>query len=233
MVKDAAPTIARLEPLRPRGLRVLVHLDRGDPLEVTLEAFELVGLRVGDTLEATRRRSLLEADADVRVREAALELLAVRARTRRDLRRRLCRKGFGAARVDACLDRLEKKGLLDDRAIAEAFVRGRLHHRPRGRSRLASELRAQGVEGEVARAAVERVFEDEAVSDERLATESAEAWLKRQGPDVAAALAQGRRTPERERARRRLFGYLARRGFAGDALRSALQHVERLAGGRG
>jgi regulatory protein len=232
-VKNVAPTITRLEPLRPRGLRVLLHFDQGDPLEVTLEALELMRLAPGDTLDAARRRSLLEADADVRVREAALAMLASRARTRRDLGRRLRRKGFAAARVDACLERLEQKGLLDDRAVAEAFVRDRLHHRPRGRNRLASELRAQGVESEVAHAAVERVFEDEDVSDERLAKESAEAWLERQGAGVVAALAAAGRTPERERARRRLLGYLARRGFAGDALQSATRHVERLALERG
>ena len=226
---NAAPTITRLEPLRPRGLRVLVHLEDGDPLEVTLEALELARLGVGDALDATKRKNLLETDADVRVRQAALTLISTRARTRRELRQRLRRKGFGAARIDACVERLEQKGLLDDAAVAAAFVRDRLRHRPRGRSRLTSELRGKGVDPEVAQAAVEQVFDAEEVSDERLARESAEAWLRRQSDRAVAALGGSGRTPERDRAKRRLYAYLARRGFGGDALTRAVEHAERLA----
>jgi regulatory protein len=208
---------------------VLVHLEDGDPLEVTLEALELARLGVGDALDATKRKNLLESDADVRVREAALTLISTRARTRRELRQRLRRKGFGAARIDACVERLEQKGLLDDAAVAAAFVRDRLRHRPRGRSRLTSELRGKGVDPEIAQAAVEQVFDAEEVSDERLARESAEAWLRRQADPAVAALSGSDRTPGRDRAKRRLYAYLARRGFGGDALTRAVEHAERLA----
>jgi regulatory protein len=221
--------ITRLEPIGPRGLRVLVHLDEGDPFEVTLEALELSRLAAGDTLDATRCKGLLDADADVRVREAALAMLASRARTRRELRQRLRRKGFAAARVETCLERLVEKGLLDDASVASAFVRDRLRHRPKGKSRLASELRAKGVEAEVAHVTIEQVFEDENVSDEGLAQECAEAWLRRQGEETKNTLADARHTPERDKAKRRLFNYMARRGFGGDALRAAVEHAERLA----
>lgn len=224
-------TITRLEPKGPRGLRVLVHLDEGDPFEVTLEALELSRLATGDVLDGDRRRSLLEADADVRVREAALGLLASRARTRQELRQRLRRKGFAAARIDPCLDRLAERGLLDDAAVAAAFVRDRLHHRPRGKSRLTSELRAKGVQADVALGAIDQVFEDADVSDERLAKESAEGWLRRQSQETVSALGSTRHALERDKAKRRLFGYLGRRGFGGDALRAALEHAERLARG--
>ena len=86
----ADPRIVRLEPLRPRGLRLRVHLDRGDPLEeVALEALERLGLGVGDALPAKHRHLLLDADAEVKVREAALNLLSYRARTRTELKRKL------------------------------------------------------------------------------------------------------------------------------------------------
>lgn len=228
---DSDPLITRVEPLRPRGLRVLLHLDGGEPLEITLEALELCRLGVGDRLPPDTRRRLLDADADVRVREAALHLLASRARTRQELRRKLRGKGFSTSRVDPCLDRLEEKGLLDDAAAAAAFVRDRLRHRPRGSRRLVSELRAKGVDHDVAQDTIERVFEDEDVSDAQLARESAEAWLRRQGPSLASALASEEPGPARDKATRRLYGYLARRGFRGEALSDAIQHARSLASG--
>jgi regulatory protein len=225
----ADPLITRVEPLRPRGLRVRVHLDDGDPIELTLEALELSHLGVGDRLSSAARHDLVDADANVRVREAALHMLATRARTRKELTRKLRGKGFAMSRIDPCLDRLEEKGLLDDDAVAAAFVRDRLRHRPRGRTRLASELRAKGIDADVAHDAIDRVFEDDEVDDTRLAQESAEAWLRRQGHAVAASLASQSPDPERDKATRRLYGYLARRGFRGESLTGAIEHARLLA----
>jgi regulatory protein len=224
----ARPIITRIEPLRPRGLRVLVHLDDGEPFEVTLEALELSRLGVGDPLPPDARRHLLEADANVRVREAALSLLSHRARTRRELKTKLRQKGFGVERIDACLDRLEQRGLLDDEAVAAAFVRDRLRHRPRGKARLVSELRAKGVDAGTAHETIDQVFEDEGASDVELASESAEGWIRRQGVALVAALA-GPGGPERDKARRRLHGYLSRRGFRGDALTAAMERATEIA----
>lgn len=66
MPNGADPLITRIKPLRPRGLKVLIHLDEGEPVEVTLEALERSRLGVGDALPATARHQLLNADADVR-----------------------------------------------------------------------------------------------------------------------------------------------------------------------
>jgi len=219
--------ITRLEPLR--GLRARVHLDHGEPLEVALEALERMGLGMGDPLPSNVRHHLLDADAEAQIREAALDLLSHRARTRAELRRRLVGKGFRPARVDPCLARLEERGLLDDAAVAASFVRDRIRHRPRGRSRLVQELRAKGVPDTLATTAVDAVMEDEALEEAELAKRVAEGWLRRQGPRTRQVLSAGRHGPEREKARRRLYQYLARRGFAGPALSAALDHARRLA----
>jgi regulatory protein len=227
----ADPLVTRIEPLRPRGLRVVVHLDHGEPFEVTLEALERNRLGVGDPLPPNRRHHLLDADADVRVRDAALNLISHRARTRAELGRRLRQKGFAPTRIEPCLDRLEEKGLIDDAAVAAAFVRDRLRHRPRGRSALSSELRSKGLEAEVVEGALERVFADEGVSDRALALEVAEKWVARQGDALLGALASTEPSPARDKARRRLVGYLTRRGFRGDALGAGVERATALVRG--
>ena len=203
-----------------------IHLSVGEPFEVTLEALERSRLGVGDALPPNDRHHLLNADADVRVRDAALNFLSFRARTRSELRRKLREKGFRPARIDPCLDLLEKKGFLDDAAVAAAFVRDRLNHRPRGASRLHTELRAKGVEVDLAKDVVEQVMEEQEVSELDLALEVAEGWLKRQGPAVRTALGAPTRDPAKEKARRRLYSFLARRGFRGDEARRGMEAGE-------
>lgn len=226
---STSPHITRVEPLRPRGLKVLLHLDRGEPFEVMLEALERHRLGVGDPLPSQKRHHLLNDDADIRVRDAALNLLSYRARTRTELRRRLRQKGFRPARIDPCLDRLEEKGFLDDRAVAEAFVRDRLRHRPRGKAALSSELRAKGVDGELALRSIDQVFEDADLDDVTLARSVGRKWVARQGAAILAALVDARRTPEREKAHRRLHGYLSRRGFRGAALGEGMEAARQAA----
>jgi regulatory protein len=208
-----------------------VHLDRGDPLDVALEALERLALGVGDALSPKRRHQLLDADAEVKVREAALNILSYRARTRTELRRKLLGKGFHHARVEPCLDRLEQRGLLDDEAVAAAFVRDRIRLRPRGRVRLTQELRAKGVDPGLAGRVVDQVLEDEDVTEADLVREVASGWLARQGAATRQALGAGARTPESEKARRRLHGYLGRRGFGGAALGRAMERVRELLDG--
>ena len=112
-------------------------------------------------------------------------------------------KGSGPAATAPCRDGLESRGLIDDAAVAGAFVRARLRQRPGGRARLTSELRAKGIERSVASATIARVFADEEVSDTALAREAAAAWLSRQGATVRDALGD-RGSPDRDKARRRL-----------------------------
>jgi regulatory protein len=219
------PLITRIEPLGPRGLEVLVHLDDGEPFEVTLEALERSRMGVGDPLPSARRHHLLHDDADIRVRDAALNLISYRARTRAELRRRLQQKGFQPARIDPCLDRLHAKGFIDDEAVAAAFIRDRLRHRPRGRAALSSELRAKGIPADAAERSIDDVFDSEETDDTALARSVAEAWVRRQGAPLLRAMASTERSPEGDKARRRLVGFLTRRGFRGDALSTGIEHA--------
>ena len=225
MSSESNPLITRIQSLRPRGLKVLIHTDCDEPFEVTLEALERNRLGVGDPLPEARRHLLLNDDADVRVREAALNLLSYRMRTRSELKRRLRQKDFRPARIDLCLDQLEAKGFLNDEAAASAFIRDRLRHRPRGKARLSSELRSKGLDTDTVNRVINDVFENEGTDDLLLARQVAEGWLRRQNQDTIKTLADTAHSQSREKVRRRLYGHLTRRGFRGDALRTAIEET--------
>ena len=225
MSSESNPLITRIQSLRPRGLKVLIHTDCDEPFEVTLEALERNRLGIGDPLPEARRHLLLNDDADVRVREAALNLLSYRMRTRSELKRRLRQKDFRPARIDLCLDQLEAKGFLNDEAAAAAFIRDRLRHRPRGKARLSSELRSKGLDADTVNRVINDVFENEGTDDLLLARQVAEGWLRRQNQDTVKILADTAHSQSREKVRRRLYGHLTRRGFRGDALRTAIEET--------
>jgi regulatory protein len=132
--------------------------------------------------------------------EIAVRLLAMRALSSEELRRRLARRGVPPGQISATLAKLTASRYLDDAEYARAWARSRAHRRSLGPTRLAQELRAKGLaEGEIAGALREAYTE-------RGAQEVAEAAAVRRLPAL-----QG--LPP-DVARRRLAGYLRRRGFA-------------------
>jgi regulatory protein len=221
-----SPRVTRFEPVPGEPERVRVHLDDDSVLECAREAVAEAGLSTGDPVDPRLRAELGDADLRWRAREAALRLLSHRPRSRSELAGRLRRKDFPGRVVARCLDALEEKGLVDDAAFARAWARDRLRLKPRGRRALLAELRRKGVAAGVAEAAVAEVFEAEDVREDELVVEVALGWLRRQGPAVRSDLTAPRFSDERERARRRLAGYLGRRGFGGGPLHRGLEAVE-------
>lgn len=216
--------ITRIQRKRGGRGRALVHVDGEVRCELALDVLRDAGLHVDDEVGEAELTALERADQRHRAREAALGLLAVRARSRTELRRRLRARQLPEDVVEETLSALEGAGLVDDDAFARAFARDRIRFRPRGRAAIAAELRARGVAAQAAEAAVERVFEDEDTSDVSLAREAADAWVRRAPPALLAA-ARGRDREARDKARRRLYGYLSRRGFPPQAVRRAAEEA--------
>jgi len=144
-------------------------------------------------------------------REAAIRMIEVQLRPRRELARRLAARGFPLPAVSAALDRLEAVGLVDDRAYAEGFIRRRIRLRPRGAFLLEQELLRRGIAGPV----VTQVLVEALAGRDELALARA-ALAKR-------AAAWHRLEPAV--ARRRAAAALRRLGFPAGVIRAALDAV--------
>jgi regulatory protein len=183
-----------------------ITVEEGEPLVIALDVAREAGLAEGAELSSRDIGELQLRDRAWRARERALRLLATRQRATAELRRRLLQDGFTAAEIDPLLAALTASGLLADEAFAGAFVRDRLRSRPRAAGRLVQELRARGVDAELAAAVVRRELHDAGVTDDELARRLAGLWLTRRLRTPADA------DPARLRAR--IAAYLARRGFS-------------------
>jgi regulatory protein len=205
--------ITAIKAQRRQTERVNVHVDGEFRLTLARELVLRRGLRIGDEVTDTLLAQLEREDLLWKAREASLSLLSHRPRSARELERRLARKEFPAEVATSTVQDLADKGLVDDSAFAESFVRDRVRLRPKGKRRLVQELRAKGVAQETAEAAVGEVMMREEVSEEELARAAAAKWSPKPNEEPRAA-------------RRRLYGFLARRGFGADAIRAVMEETD-------
>lgn len=180
---------------------------------VSLDVVERLGLRVGRALDEALASQVADALDEVAAYDRALGMLAARGRSSRDLRIRLVRAGVAPAHAEAAVARLQEAGLLDDAAYARQVARSRVNARGDSRRRVSQALAKAGVSRDTADGAVAEVFEEEAVDETALVEAAARKRLRTLG-DLDPAV-----------RRRRLYGYLARRGHDGAAIRSVLDRL--------
>jgi regulatory protein len=212
---SAMQVIAALEPdpRRPGAVRVSAR-----DVTWTIAAADVAacGAQVGAAVDEALRGALERAaDAEAAFR-TAIRSIEQRSHARTDLGRKLIRKGHARPSVELALERCVALGLLDDAAFARHFVETR-SARGRGPARLRRDLYAMGVSGAHVDAALAAVQADgDQTGDQALA--------------LAAKRAVQLAGVPREARRRRLLAFLARRGYTGDAARSAVQRVLRADG---
>jgi regulatory protein len=121
---------------------------------------------------------------DDRCHLAALRILAYRFNSEAELRRKLRRKSFEGAEIEAAIEKLRGEGWLDDARFAGALVRTRAAKR-HGRSRIARELQAAGVDGEVAASAIAENLDPDAEREalSQLALKRARVLVRRHGQE--------------------------------------------------
>ena len=75
----------------------------------------------------------------------ALKLLGLRNHSRRELERKLLKKGYGAESIAEVVEKLTSRGVLDDRAFGIELIRSRSNRKPAGKLKIGAELRKKGV----------------------------------------------------------------------------------------
>lgn len=182
---------------------------------VGVDAIDRLRLRVGASCDDVLLAELARESRAVATYDRAVGMLASRARAAKELERALVRKGEPVDLARAAVERLVSVGYLDDAVYARQFVRARVASAGLSRRRLQAELARRGVAREIADQAIADVLADERVDDvgvlERLAERKLR-LLARQPPDVQ---------------RRRLYAFLARRGYGSEEVRGV---VERMVG---
>lgn len=149
---------------RKKG-RFLVKLDGGDVLRVTEDELLRFGLRAGLELGEEELEALRASARTSSAKAAAAHIIGSRALSKKELTRRLVKKGNEASDAQAAADWLEDIGAVDDAGYAAALVR---HYGGKGYgpARVREELRRRGVDRELWDAALEEMPEPAEILDQ-------------------------------------------------------------------
>jgi regulatory protein len=147
--------------------------------------------------------------------EYALKLLTARPYTARSLHRKLSQKGFPEEESAAVLERFERSGLINDARFAEQYARSKVLGSGASKRRVTQDLRRKGISEPLAKAALESVFADEELDQRAMAEKAARKKLSQMGDLEPLVL------------RRRLFGFLARRGYELEDIKAVVARVTR------
>ncbi len=139
----------------------------------------------------------------------AYRLLNIRPRSEKELRERLSGRGFGKDAVCEVVSFLKEKNIIDDSKFARAWIESRMRAKPKGDMALRGELRQKGVSAVIVEQALSGRSSGEAVACRDLAKKRMKAFGK---------------LPEKK-ARRKLFSFLAGRGFKFEAIDDVITEI--------
>ncbi len=196
-------TITALSVQKRNKERVSVFLDGEYAFSLGLNA--ALALKRGQALSQADIEDLQREDEGLRAYNNALRFLGYRPRSRLEIERYLRQKEYEAEAIDAAMARLVDNHYIDDEAFARAWLSHRERLRPRGARGIAHELRQKGVEREIIDQVLAELDED------------VSAWTA-----VEGKLDRWRNLDDAA-FRKKVTGFLSRRGFGYDAIRKVCQ----------
>jgi regulatory protein len=147
-----------------------------------------------------------------RAKNAAYRYLSYRPRSFSEVETKLRDKEFSGTVVQRVLDDLARLGYLNDERFADQWAQSRVRLRGLGRRRIERELKNKGIDPETVR----RTLADVLNAGVEMETARKAAGRKR---SALKAL-------DRETRRRRLAGFLERKGFSFEVIRSILKETD-------
>jgi SOS response regulatory protein OraA/RecX len=153
-----------------------------------------------------------EAENEVqRIREAAFRLLAVRARSAHELKSRLTQKKFPVEQIEQVIADLQEKGYQSDEEFARLFAREKWSNSGWGPARIQQALAQKGVAPRIREQIVEEIY-GEIDLGEAILPLAMKRWKSTAGLEI-------------ETRRRRLTGFMQRRGYAWDTIQRVMRQV--------
>jgi len=147
-----------------------------------------------------------------KARNAAYRFLTYRPRSRAEIEAKLHEKEFDDAIIEAVLADLARLGYVNDLQFAREWTRSRIRLRGFGRRRIGQELKNKGIGRELIQEVFAEVFSEETEIE----------TAKR----VAGKKLVMMESLDRETRRRRLAGFLERKGFSFEIIRTVLRDTD-------
>ena len=221
--------ITSIQPVPESPLHQQLFLNDTPFVVIHTALVEKFGLRIGLEIEAKTIEKLIAADEVMRAKNYVLGLLREerdsteiersedarpvgksKIYTKSEIEQRLEREGFSTAAIQTSIEELIRSRHIRDQKYAENWIAHRQKSNPRGKTVLKRELVDKGIDRETAEQVVAKV---ETEDETEVALQIAKKRVK-----------QYRQLPVHV-AKRRLHGFLARRGFGAEIVRHVLDQI--------
>ncbi|NLO84415.1 MAG: hypothetical protein GX096_03165 [Clostridiales bacterium] len=164
------------------------------------------GLKEGEAVDLAELREWLLPRQYNSALSYAVSLLALKARSTSEIRKKLIQRLYMDETVEMVLYKLEKEKLVDDEAFARDFAASK-SRKQMGKRRIVQELWMKGITGEAAQQAIDELDEDE--KDE-------------QATALAMKLVRKYQNEEPRKAMQKALAAMARRGYDYEDSKNAL-----------
>ena len=202
------PRITAIEPIKRQKTWYNIHFDNGLVFIVNDELILKYALKPGHDISAADIKIIRERGAYLYLKKKALEIIARKRVSEKELRRKLSSMKPPPARLNRLIDELKSYRFIDDYELAVALVRSQLNAKPSSRRYIARKLFLRGIPEKTAARAMAKELEG---YDERNAA------LK-----TAAKKFKSVENLPTVKAKKRIADFLRSRGFDWDAIYAAL-----------
>lgn len=196
------------EKVSPVRGRVRVTMEDGDSFVLPAVKAARLGLEEDGEIEEETYAEILQS-----LRSSCMQrcgtLLGSRDYSERRMKEKLQEAGYPASIIEEAVGKLKKAGYLDDRRLAQSYVRG--HLRDRSRLRIMRDLAGKGISETVIEEALAAVGEEENL--DRAQYDQIMRLLKKRGFDPAQASFEDRQ---------KTMAFLHRKGYPTDLIRQCV-----------
>jgi regulatory protein len=207
-------TVTAIEIQKSRKSRVSIFLDDAFAFGLDQDVLLRSGIAKGDRLSLERIQQILDLEERHRAKLKAIRLLSVRSRSRKELHDRLRQAKFADSVIDYALAEMERLKLIDDAEFARSYGQNRMVTHPVSKRMLERELKFKGLSEDEIQHGVDQAYESQ---DESQVARQLAAKRKKSINHLAD-----------DKAKKKVYDFLLRRGFGWDVISDILDNWDRL-----
>lgn len=205
--------ITKIEPHQRPSKRYNIYIDGKFLLSLHKDVILQNDLKIGDRITKKKIDSLVEKEEVYKAKDKALRLLAVRPRSKQELRQKLLEKKFNPKHIESVISYLVEKGYIDDKTFAQYITESIISRKPASRVFLKQVLKKKGINTEIINSTITKLLPEEY----RLALEAGKKYLKR--------LQKSSKSIDNKIQQKRLCSYLLHRGFNWSTIVSTVREL--------
>jgi len=199
------PTITSIKPQK-NNKRVNIHLDGKFGFGLDLENFVKLNLKVEQELSEKEIEKIVKEGEYKKTIDKLLNFASLRPRSEREINSWLRRKKVHESIHKKMFLRLRKLELLDDEKFAKWWIKQRQEFKAKSKRELVFELRSKGIDNNVIKNVIDEAKIDEHENAKKILVKRSYKWQKF----------------EKEESRKKMFEYLARKGFGYNVIRKVV-----------